>query len=460
MPTNQVILGRPMNRRDEQGEIEGIKLFIVGEDGTRNFVFVRPFGNDNTGDGTLSNPYLTLPRGLEDAPVILPYGQRWFVDVTGMGVINLPDDYAFPLYETGDTQSFINFAAEFPSFFFEGNVNLRAVPTVLDTITPAEVVSIVSDPTTGLITLTTTKVWVLNQWQGRHFVSDSPFDAAVVASNTVNALVLTAGFLGGSTFQIVQPSAELRNPNPISGTAAVAFRNSSASVVLQGIKISHANPVTPDVEIAGMQAFAALLCEWKGFLSGLSAGIVNFIALSVLSKVFDLGGASQTNIFNSYFESAAFQPRIGTLQSIGNIYQSCTGFGHSSSLGSRFEDLAFFCASDHHIGPLGNGITYVGGQYCAIDSCKIDSAIGGDGILGNGPGRLRVTSSAGTGNAFFGLNAKAGCQVQVGAGNSITGVGGDVKVGAQAVMTWAAIVAAISTFDEGLALSEGSRVFV
>lgn len=458
MPTNQVILGRPMNRRDETGEIEGVKLFIVGEDGTRNFVFARLSGNDNTGDGSLSNPYRTMQRALEDVPVILPYGQRWFVDITGMGVIDLPDEYNFPLYETGDQQFAINFVAEFPAFFFEGNVNLRAVPAVLDTITPPEVVSIVADPTTGLITLTTTKVWVVNQWQGRHLVSDFFFDASVVVSNTVSALVLSTTFLGGSTFQIVQPSAELRNPNPASFSPAVALRNSSAFVTLQGIKVSHANaaPFVSDVATSGLDIFAAILCEWKGLLAE-SGRQTLLTALSERDKMIFIG-VPEFVVFNSYFESNEFAPFGGAgnrFQSIENVYRSSTAFGHRFG---RSETFAFFCQSNHFITPVGNGVTFLGGQHCELTSCKIDGA-SGDAIFASGPGLLRLLNVDGVGSAGFGLNAKAGSQVQVDAAVSVAGAA-DVKVGAQASMTWAALFAATSVFDEGLALSEGSRVFV
>lgn len=81
-----------------------------------------------------------------------------------------------------------------------------------------------------------------------------------------------------------------------------------------------------------------------------------------------------------------------------------------------------------------------GATFNALDAGLFDSAGSAMRIYRNGFARL--TAAFGSGAAGYGVLAEPIAQVQLGAGNFVTGALGDVKVGAVAVATWAAVAAA------------------
>lgn len=51
--------------------------------GTSRWIFVRPTGNDTTGDGTIGTPYATIQKALDQLPKMLGH-TSYFIDITGM----------------------------------------------------------------------------------------------------------------------------------------------------------------------------------------------------------------------------------------------------------------------------------------------------------------------------------------------------------------------------------------
>ncbi|MBE3111198.1 MAG: hypothetical protein IMZ46_11930, partial [Acidobacteria bacterium] len=130
--------------------------------GTVITIYARIFGSDATGDGSLANPYRTLQHAVLDVPHIIPPNLRYVVDVTGLGLETLPQDYALPpiLSATGPDFDFSGLGPAgltttvLPLIIYAEPQLLATIPPGDAAINPGDIASDVGDPNTGLRTLT------------------------------------------------------------------------------------------------------------------------------------------------------------------------------------------------------------------------------------------------------------------------------------------------------------------
>jgi hypothetical protein len=73
----------------------GLKTFII---------YVRPPGDDSTGNGSEQFPFRTLQNAARYVPAKIPAGHRYIIDVTGI-TETLPTDYTLPPWEGAETVS-------------------------------------------------------------------------------------------------------------------------------------------------------------------------------------------------------------------------------------------------------------------------------------------------------------------------------------------------------------------
>src|SRR5277367_5984732 len=89
-------------------------------------VNARPGGNDETGDGSLENPFATFARAIRNVPQTIAVGFRYIVDITGIGIENLPALYEFPVIQSPRYKGVLD--TTYPYFVWAEGVTIRALP--------------------------------------------------------------------------------------------------------------------------------------------------------------------------------------------------------------------------------------------------------------------------------------------------------------------------------------------
>lgn len=127
---------------------------------TTIIIYARTTGSDTTGNGrTIPTAYHTFQRAIRDVPSVPAPGARYVVDITGLGVEPLPDQYTFPSIRF-PTMTYGNDTESVPCFYSGTGLRIRAIPQLVAAIPSAEAVIdagagaiLTSDPDTNLITL-------------------------------------------------------------------------------------------------------------------------------------------------------------------------------------------------------------------------------------------------------------------------------------------------------------------
>lgn len=451
---------RPENKRNRFGEIEGEVHNIITQNGAEQTIVARTTGDDVTGEGTLANPFRTFARAIQAVPTIIPDGERWFVDITGLGVELLPPEFQVPAFFSNGPAFAIDLTPVFDAFFFQSKVNIFALPSVVATITPAQVVSQVADPTTGLRTVTVTLIFAVNQHQGRFLYEPGTGIMAPISENGVSTLTLatTSAFPLLTSLQIIEPSVELRGTDIGTFSPGLNMEGIVASINWNGIKFRHADPNTfvASVAMSFCDVVNFIGCDMDG-LSAFSGLQSEFMAsCTVRNRFFELRGNASgivnTAFINTPFTQIGPDGDRGVLQTFALRLLGTSGFGHTFA--NRSETFSWLVFSGHWKNSVGKAIQYLGGAHCTIDGALIEGSTS-DALFAAGPGLIRYVNIAGAGNTGFGANVRNGCQLQGVTTNTVTGAG-QVKVGVAAAGTWAALT---STFDEGAAGSTGARAF-
>ena len=179
-------------------------------------VYARTTGNDLTGDGTLTNPYLTFARCVErvvdEVGNVIPPGVTVTIDITGIGTENLADDFAFPSFSSPMYTS----PLFDPVFFFTTGINILATPQLTTaipapdaTITALEIVGTTPDPVTGLLAIQTTKTWPVGGLKGLFLQGAGISENSVIYDNTADTIYLTTTSAPTAPLRITEPSAGL-----------------------------------------------------------------------------------------------------------------------------------------------------------------------------------------------------------------------------------------------------------
>ena len=261
-------------------------------------IYARITGNDHNGKGTLAKPYRTFQRAIRDVPNIPGPGQRFIVDVTGIGVEQFPFSYCLPA---------ISFPAldydndtSIPYFYSGAGLRVRALPRLASTISAYDAVInntagavISADPDTNLITLTISSPrasWTPAHLRNKQIIRTvgSHFAGCVIVDVTPTTLTLTNNannfngavqggpgvgplFLApGEVLQIVEPSATFQaDPNSPAvddfADTFVGILSTVNSIAFQGIKVTQPGSGFP-VALGSMNCPNAPfeLCDLEG----------------------------------------------------------------------------------------------------------------------------------------------------------------------------------------------------
>lgn len=408
----------------------------------RNVIYVRPGGSDVTGDGkTPATAFATVQFALNTIPLVIPTNTRYVVNcdtVNEAGVVRIP-----PFQSNG---GLFNPSPDFLGFY-EAPITIQATPKaatgvpLADTIIAAgEIVSQTADAITALETITTTKAWPVNAFQGKYIVSATGTIAAI-ASNTATTLELCWAF-GALTapLAIVEPNAAMAGPAGVT-QETILIDGVDAGVAINGIDLSHTGAYFP----AGLGLFACqeflgnMITASMRFRTG--AQIAEFLSAYVRTYLRIESG--HQNLFSTYLHMT--NTEIGT-DGLGGIFNlggfisdGVTGLAQGS--GSIF-NVAFQFSNGDIRNAGGAGVLIQGGN----SNRNVLSALkshnnGGDGVaIAGNPGKTvnALSGVRGTANGGFGLSVLGASDFAiVDSTTDITGTSGDFHVGTRPVRTWA-----------------------
>jgi hypothetical protein len=409
-------------------------------------IYVRPTGNDSTGDGTLTSPYRTLQRALRAVPVIDPGDMRFVIDNTGCVEAN---PVAFPPFISGQVQAW-DLGTDFAPYFAEGYVTLQAIPKQLDTLNDPTTSSAL-DPVSGLAMVQdTAKAWAVDQFKGKWLVGSGVMELAAIAGNTSNTLDTAYPFYSPFTtpVRIVDYAAELSGGVIVSGV--------SAPIVFNGQRVVQPGAYANGLRVTGCQEFIAALCELKDpWVTGCGDALLfTYIhgegATNFTDVVFD-------NVFgNLWGYIADCSPGMGLFTGIQGIIENCAmPFGLTGQFGfCECRKTPFIFGMDAAGAILGGNIE--------VYHLKVNN-VPGDAVIASGPGALLLYSvGAGPKVGGVGLHASNGAQVHVFNNVNPTGAGGDLKVGQNPMRTWSDFrnnAPKKNEIDQTPGTGDGSRVW-
>jgi hypothetical protein len=449
----------------------GLKTFII---------YVRPLGDDSTGNGSEQFPFRTLQNAARYVPAEIPAGHRYIIDVTGI-IETLPTDYTLPPWEGAETISQLSGGL----FLFGAAVAIQAMPRLVRGIPAAEAVinapdiaATTPDPVTQLVTITLNAPrasWAANALRGKFAVTSTAGNSAVIWESDASFIRVTAasGILA-APIQIMEPSAAFvgsssvnaGNPSPHGCLNAVNCN----SIAFNGIKITTSTPGTGGrgLSVQGPGMCIAELCELQS-----PVFFCNSPAVARIAKNWIYGNQNQGTVVLS--GPVAFLGSL--LQVSANInFRQNDLMSISSCVLDQCSTIKFntvFPGSDGYPSPsnllvekslirgsTGDGIFFSGGRG-KVSNVDIYGCAG-DGIKGaSGHGFLELLNVRTTGapNAGYGINITDGLHCRVNSatsgappGTQLRGTSGEMKVGDGAPRTWADFVApgtrpALNEFD-------------
>lgn len=397
-------------------------------------IYARLTGSDATGNGTLANPYRTFQRAVRDVPNFIPPGVLYVVDITGIGVETLPDNYVLPSWKSAYVATGYN--GNDLVFYGIAAVRLRAYPQLASALSPAnQVINAgvqTSEPVTGFLTITDpTKTWVPGALvglfaKGTATPGDAFFDKAPIVANTATSITVAHDAASWTLpISIVELSATLEGKNtvPSFGNGAIDM-GSQDSLAIQGIRIRPTDLLSPEPSFgfqwSGGSGFPEL-CHLVFGEFGLFPGGFEFTSCIVEGgALIQSTAASLFSRFLGGIDGISFL--TSKLLLFVTTFEGCNPVGASD-----FSLLANVLIKD----ALGAGFS--GGFFQLLFDSQIDDSAE-DAILINAAGTAVVFGVVGTGNGGVGIHVTDGGHVTADADaaagpTTVTGVGGDQQVG-------------------------------
>lgn len=427
-------------------------------------IYARATGSDETGDGTLENPFRTFQRAIAEVAVltggIIPNGKRYVVDITGIGIETLPDAYEMPSIIATTFISSADDPATVP-FRFIAPLDIRAFPQpfsgipVADTSVPtSDVLSITADPATGLVTITTATPrasWAADALKGVFLIGDvsARASSAIVSSNPTQifiANILSQVVL--QNFSIVEPSATLQGAIPSSETASFNCFNTPA-VSFHGIRFRclDPDPFAVGFALGNAEQPAMELCDVEGLVVNVigeqfifQANVLRTKAIDIEAAVFTVRQCLLLDIPALFFGAdPVVELARSVVDGLGGSLGPSSVFIGGGSTGGRWEVLNTLVKGT----TAGPAFAATGFGSWSFDTVVIQDTTG-DAILVEGPTQVILNAvTGGTGgagdpaNTGVGVHAVDGGQARVlDDGTLVTGTGGDLQAGTLAARTW------------------------
>jgi hypothetical protein len=222
--------------------------------GTRQFIFSRLSGSDTTGVGTIVNPYRTLQRAILDVPLFIPPNLQIVVDISGLGLETLPQDYALPpiTQGAGPDRDFSGIGpaalqANFlPLTIYAEPKLTTSVPAAEAVINSGDILSDVADPNTGLRTLTLTPAavithpsWAITLFKGDFAVGSlNGLDNGTILGNTANTITYASTVAFTAPIRLMESSTTLTGSvSPEAFFRGVLTITGSTNISMLGVSV-------------------------------------------------------------------------------------------------------------------------------------------------------------------------------------------------------------------------------
>lgn len=449
--------------------------------------YARLTGSDTTGNGTLANPYRTLPRAVLDLPQIGQAGYVYTVDVTGLLGETLPNDFTLPAWKAPGTNTFKGGGPTADQYFeFECPYNITAIPMLAplpgaDAVIQAiDVASVTHDSITNLTTINLTAPrasWVANAIRGLNVVGPAGGGGirnAVVYESTNSLIRITSVVALTYPFQLMQPSASFAGSGVNFGTLNVLNVD---CIAINGLKIT-SNDGDADLYQDGNGCIVVQMCDLQSpnIMGSTSQSNENRISRSYIHGGFPFIGGDVIYVQGLMLTctGASFAVSPGQVQIRQMVFDGCDPIEPQAVLGGGAivpATIAQLSIQNSVVrNSTGDGVIFHSGQGLISDSDFSTNA--GNGINAKtGRGYLALANVGSTTQSTgIGLVVTDGQVVQAdvatsGQAKPLAGAGGQTKVGGQAAQTWAAYAGAgASKFDitavaAGGASGTGSRLF-
>jgi hypothetical protein len=451
-------------------------------------IYARANGSDEHGDGSLDKPFATFQQAIRFVPHVIPPGNRYVVDITGIGVETLPPDYTFPVIKNGHDVFDLDFAD--PTFVVSQGFEVRATPQPVALvpagdafIAPGDLASVVLDPDTGLLTITLTVArpsWGVNGLVGKFLMGLFPLtDNLVIWSNTTTVIQATcASFIVGpplfNTWTISEPSATLSGSTVLS-TNALNITECN-NIGLKGLGFVNTDGIPSNFALSVSNCGAAILenCDVEGVFNGFQI-VMDFILCYVHGKTL-----SSTNAWvglASYFaDITAFVENGADILLSGCVVQRCPAIGprvDPAVPAGRLSLIDVVIQGSYINAPVvdggifpvpADGVT-VGGGVTTLSFVKIDGCPGNAVTNSNGNGFVNMEHVTGvTGNVGFGVQANDGTNTRIiDAATTVRGLAGAVQSGSLAPVPVYPAFPTLNSFDippsSPIAVSTGTRIY-
>ena len=474
------------------------------------FIYARLSGSDETGDGSLANPFRTLQRAIRNVPSHIPAGTIYRVDITGIGLEQLPTEYVFPVFVGAESSpGQFDFTQRF--FHLFTSVNVQADPQLF---TPASGPNVIAagativDPNTDLIAINVPGAgWTPGNLVGKFAIGAGvATQHSVIWQNTNDTIFLTRTSTPTFPIQIMEPSAQLQADKrpagfgPFNGLQDGAINVWNTQMALLGLKVNATPaPIGPVTDFANWglhisgdtPAVVLQLCDLPGagittaewtrtrqcYLPGLLFAMApNLFTQCFINRSFDPGGlppGAGVTVWGGRGGDSLFR-QVVIKETVPLHYRDLFDIFASSSIAvlelinvQILDTLPELPPGDDF--PINDGVLWNGvvGRMERVNiSRSVPPLFGPPGsalkVKGNAA-YMRLRSVTGTGYGEVGCEVVDGGNVEVDDAGSppttLTGALGDVLVGSLGVLPWPAPYPAANYADYVSPLAQGARLW-
>lgn len=425
--------------------LPGVALLDLG--GATVTEYARTTGDDTTGDGTLANPYRTLERLLQDFPNAWKNG-NFIADITGIS--EDCSGYTIGPYLCADPIA-INAAGT----GIGGPLVIQADLTVVTTFINAEITSQTSDAVTGLLTINTNRVLVVNAFRGMKVRDSNGFVVGVVASNTAGAIEVCAVGAVSRPFTIESDGATLIGLNlsqvysnfyfvGIHLDAPAGFGNAITLTSCDGVNVTDgtldgvSSSNVGNFTIGNCQVNPGAVADFEFQARNFGAVLCHFTGV-IAAELTDIAGS--ISIIGCIFDSCGAVPCNGGEDTGGGSFRFSNCLVRNGVGAGVFVPQGFTAELDQTqiTGCTASPCTVLGPGYLRLKRVKINGNTG-DAVRAVSMARVKIEGVVdGSGNSGFALRAEDGAHIEMRSDTAVTGgAGQDIKSGSLAVQTYAA----------------------
>lgn len=237
--------------------------------------YVRAHGSDEGGDGTLTNPFRTVERGIRAFNPVIPPGKIYRLDATGSGTQTLPEMYEFPVFVGAEGIGDFDFSQKY--FHYYNAVNIQGDPQVATGVTGITSIPLagstvtVPKANTELKRITHTGAgWVAGALKGKFAVGAGlATEHGVIWDNGTNYIDVTVTTTPTFPITIMEPSFELVATKDPADLHRAAVNIKSTPIALLGAKVRSLSAAAGQFGGWGLQTAGSLpisiqLCHIEG----------------------------------------------------------------------------------------------------------------------------------------------------------------------------------------------------